>query len=516
MEPASVEAIVTESTPEVVREGNENGTEEKSETSTEPVLTETVADRIELKTEETTEASSTNWARQVSNEEEQKLKEAEELKQAQEASSVMANTNQDKGKKKGRKKKEIDPAQIPRKGYFFEHDNREDEVDDENESDKDKIKNAENTATVPPESKEEPNSNEPVQETENPGEKAVESKENAQLDNATNSKKPSMPKNSARTKVNLNNINQKYGNKVRANSGKTNFRKKKQIEDEDSIDDDAKWSHDRFDSNEQQPKTKIELVKRYGYDIREKTDKNNVEKLDASESLVANEKKSVSSKNTNRRKADSANSTKSEPVKDSNVKPTLQMRLDFSSKNQQSNAASSPHMTRSFPHQKDRIISNSNRRNVNSSNTSEARKDFNKDARRTKSNQNQIDLNNYHNNKNNNDDDQFYDDEDEEENDEHERLNLMRKNNGDNENDNFIGNIYNLEGHSSLSIFFIPSDFHDLHHTGFTGNYGIHGFWDRIFNTLNPLNKKQGIMFPVSFIEYKTMKLFSSVEKDKM
>jgi hypothetical protein len=38
----------------------------------------------------------------------------------------------------------------------------------------------------------------------------------------------------------------------------------------------------------------------------------------------------------------------------------------------------------------------------------------------------------------------------------------------------------------------------------------------RIFNTLNPLNKKQGIMFPVSFIEYKTMKLFSSVEKDKM
>ncbi|WP_371417557.1 sterol desaturase family protein [Anabaena sp. UHCC 0187] len=80
----------------------------------------------------------------------------------------------------------------------------------------------------------------------------------------------------------------------------------------------------------------------------------------------------------------------------------------------------------------------------------------------------------------------------------------------------FIGNIYNLEGHSSLSIFFIPSDFHDLHHTGFTGNYGIHGFWDRIFNTLNPLTKKQGIMFPISFIESQIMKLFSSVEKDKI
>jgi len=64
-----------------------------------------------------------------------------------------------------------------------------------------------------------------------------------------------------------------------------------------------------------------------------------------------------------------------------------------------------------------------------------------------------------------------------------------------------IGNTYNLEGHSSLSIFFIPSDFHDLHHTCFKGNYGIHGFWDRVFNTLNPLTKKPGFMFPVSILE---------------
>ncbi|MEM9272765.1 MAG: sterol desaturase family protein [Cyanobacteria bacterium P01_F01_bin.143] len=64
-----------------------------------------------------------------------------------------------------------------------------------------------------------------------------------------------------------------------------------------------------------------------------------------------------------------------------------------------------------------------------------------------------------------------------------------------------IGNAYNLEGHSSLSIFFIPSDFHDLHHTNFKGNYGIQGFWDRIFNTLNTPNKKSGIMFPVASLE---------------
>ena len=56
-----------------------------------------------------------------------------------------------------------------------------------------------------------------------------------------------------------------------------------------------------------------------------------------------------------------------------------------------------------------------------------------------------------------------------------------------------IGNIYNLEGHSSLSIFFISSDFHDLHHTSFNGNYGIQGFWDRVFKTLNPPTKKLGI-----------------------
>ncbi|MBD2567442.1 sterol desaturase family protein [Anabaena lutea] len=66
-----------------------------------------------------------------------------------------------------------------------------------------------------------------------------------------------------------------------------------------------------------------------------------------------------------------------------------------------------------------------------------------------------------------------------------------------------IGNIYNLEGHSSLSIFFIPSDFHDLHHTGFNRNYGIQGFWDRVFKTINPITKKPGIMFPMSLIESK-------------
>ncbi|HLO87189.1 MAG TPA: sterol desaturase family protein [Nostocaceae cyanobacterium] len=66
-----------------------------------------------------------------------------------------------------------------------------------------------------------------------------------------------------------------------------------------------------------------------------------------------------------------------------------------------------------------------------------------------------------------------------------------------------IGNAYNLEGHSSLSVFFISSDFHDLHHTHFHGNYGIQGFWDRVFNTLNTPTFKLGLFSPVSMIKSK-------------
>jgi sterol desaturase/sphingolipid hydroxylase (fatty acid hydroxylase superfamily) len=64
-----------------------------------------------------------------------------------------------------------------------------------------------------------------------------------------------------------------------------------------------------------------------------------------------------------------------------------------------------------------------------------------------------------------------------------------------------VGNAYNLEGHSSLSIFFISSDFHDLHHTSFTGNYGIQGFWDKMFKTLNPPHYQRRIIFPSSYLK---------------
>ncbi len=63
-----------------------------------------------------------------------------------------------------------------------------------------------------------------------------------------------------------------------------------------------------------------------------------------------------------------------------------------------------------------------------------------------------------------------------------------------------VGNFYNLEGHSSLSIFFVSSDFHDRHHTCFKGNYGIQAFWDQIFGTLAKPTRKQGILFPTNYL----------------
>jgi sterol desaturase/sphingolipid hydroxylase (fatty acid hydroxylase superfamily) len=64
-----------------------------------------------------------------------------------------------------------------------------------------------------------------------------------------------------------------------------------------------------------------------------------------------------------------------------------------------------------------------------------------------------------------------------------------------------VGTAYNLEGHSSLSIFFISSDFHDLHHTSFRGNYGIQGLWDKVFNTLKSPSYQRRLVFPASYLD---------------
>lgn len=65
---------------------------------------------------------------------------------------------------------------------------------------------------------------------------------------------------------------------------------------------------------------------------------------------------------------------------------------------------------------------------------------------------------------------------------------------------------YNLESHSALSLFFISSDFHDLHHTAVRGNYGVQGLWDRLFGTLIQPLPRGGVLFPVASIERRCLR----------
>lgn len=65
-----------------------------------------------------------------------------------------------------------------------------------------------------------------------------------------------------------------------------------------------------------------------------------------------------------------------------------------------------------------------------------------------------------------------------------------------------IGNAYNIEGHSALSIFYIGSDFHDRHHTRFRVNYGIQGFWDKVFGTHDVRSTNLSLLFPANRLEH--------------
>ena len=115
------------------------------------------------------------------------------------------------------------PSLIPRSGYFFEHDNRESEAKKEAES--------ESTAVN--------------------GE--VGSKERKGNEEATN-KGRRKPRSTA----------QGYRNNGSRGRNRKYFPR---ASDRDETLD--KWSHDRFDEEKQMPKSKTELIKRYGYDIRE-------------------------------------------------------------------------------------------------------------------------------------------------------------------------------------------------------------------------------------------------------
>ncbi|CAF3119652.1 unnamed protein product [Rotaria socialis] len=47
-----------------------------------------------------------------------------------------------------------------------------------------------------------------------------------------------------------------------------------------------------------------------------------------------------------------------------------------------------------------------------------------------------------------------------------------------------VGVLYNVEGHSSMKLFYIIDNFHHKHHTHFNVNYGIAQYLDHIFGTM--------------------------------
>lgn len=108
-----------------------------------------------------------------------------------------------------------DPAFIPKTGYYFEHDSREGE-------------------TKP---------------------QAVPDSTNSQNEDL----KPTEP------------LPRKQGRKA---PNKKNFKSISVSTDE--VDTAERWQHDRFDFDEQQPKSEVEIVKRYGFNIRKAKDVNEV------------------------------------------------------------------------------------------------------------------------------------------------------------------------------------------------------------------------------------------------
>ena len=370
-----------------------------------------------LKEETTTTTKTADWALIVSNQEEQEQKQDEETKlktetqpepepkQENSLEQQEKDQEQEKVKRNGpskgnKKKKEVNPAQIPRKGYFFEHDNREDDTD--NIKNGDEVKqavtvvansNIDNEAIDIVTQQVDKLKLEVDAETggNSGGDVVVESKEDLEAKETANKVNS---QNKSRQVQNANNIKHKYNIN---NNNRTTRRGSKKIS-APIVDEDAVWSHDRFDENEQQPKSKTEIVKAYGYDIREgEVKEQQQQQKDKSQEPIVNlEPKD----RIQRQRNDKRDSVQRKPI-NNNVQ-----RI-----------------------QKHRVVNNSSRRTNNA------------EINRTKNQQQH-----YNSNSNNeDDDDQYYDcddDDEDEENIEHERLNLVRRNSNDGhreDDEKFVG-----------------------------------------------------------------------------
>ena len=367
-------------------------------TTTEPAsLTSSVHEQIHSKdaTQHEVAPPRPDWSTLVSCEEEQKLKQEQQEKekivqeQAEDTNEqqhslkhdqeeTAASKSQRASKKGGKKKKEPqDPAQIPRKGFFFEHDNRQD--DEPLSEAAPEVNNAAISASVAVDDQVAPQEGITTVAVR-ASEEEIASRDSVSVRNARPQPSPS------KAGRNPNNVRQKYGAKIRS------FGRRKQqplIEGGECVDDEAVWSHDRFDLDEQQPKSKTEIVKVYGYDIREGENEKVNEIEPKKESKPRNEE------------------AKGRPM--SGGQPRKNVR--------EAGAAS-----RDVP-QKNRVVSNSARRVLVGSDQSRSRGHLRPD----------------HADVSANDDDQYCDyNEEEEENFEDERQ-MFRRRNGQDENENFIG-----------------------------------------------------------------------------
>ena len=189
------------------------------------------------------EYKSDDWARRVSNAEKDKFRkndsinssfkddesenssEYEDTEEKKDSESV--NTNEFKKNFEANKtgndivrKKKKDPTNIPKKGYFFEHDSREHE------------------------------------------ESLKEENGDIAADKIPSMKTPDDDLKATKAK-----------NKITNNTAKKNNIRRKNFNVVDqSIDTNERWQHDRFDQEQQKPKSRSELIKRYGYDIRDQNE----------------------------------------------------------------------------------------------------------------------------------------------------------------------------------------------------------------------------------------------------
>lgn len=213
---------------------------------------------------------------------------ATDRKESDLGSEISENNSRPSAKNENNKKRPVkkkkDPSFIPR-GYFFEHDDREDDVvesaavEKENEMKEvdslcDKfeplvLENDDATA------KTNENNDAAADESVVAEKDQTKSSQNEKIDEEDSLKvtKTTNANNSSNNRDKNSRKPTSFGNNNNSNSSNGRARRKTRLSKNNTqnneIEADSPWTHDRFDINEQQPKSKQEILKAYGYDIRE-------------------------------------------------------------------------------------------------------------------------------------------------------------------------------------------------------------------------------------------------------